>query len=345
MIKDIFFEIIKEAENGKIKLQEELYSSVITYYVFLKFYVNKNKDNEINLIIKNEDTFFEKLESYVKLSLIHYNKDFNYINVKHIITMMFSNISNYDTYDLENFLDIHIKFLEQSKLFKNKSKYINDDIGYLVSSISKQSMNQETPFCFKSRFEKDDTYYNLPRISFGISDDICYIYAVQNKDKNVVTDYNLEYVNIVKNNIRKVNKSINKYRNVTPSFVVSLATFINEMKKCGINKFVAVTNLPLRVQNRDTVTKHKIETKSFTLKEEELEKFKEDLTKNNIRNNNQATKGFENLINRIKIHFYDSMNIIPSDIDGRIYFEIEDLITKSEFLKLITEEQEKKKIK
>ena len=97
MIKDIFFEIIKEAENGKIKLQEELYSSVITYYVFLKFYVNKNKDNEINLIIKNEDTFFEKLESYVKLSLIHYNKDFNYINVKHIITMMFAKSSNYDT--------------------------------------------------------------------------------------------------------------------------------------------------------------------------------------------------------------------------------------------------------
>ena len=345
MIKDIFNEIIKEAENGTIKLQEEVYSTIINYDVFLKFTINKKEADGINLTIINEDKFFEKLEQYIKSSLIHYNLKYNDMNIKYIITMLLSNISKYDAQDLEKFLDKYIKFFEQSNLFRNNSKYVNDDIGHLVCLISKQSIHQETPYCFRSRFEKDDRYYNLPRISFGIKDGVCYIYAVQNKDKNVITDYNLEYANKVKNNIRTVNKSINKYRNVTPSFVVSLAIFISTMKNYGINKFVAITNLPLRVQNRDMVTKHKIESKSFILKDEELERFKEVITKNNIRNNNQATKGFENLINRIKIHFYDSMNIIPTNIDDSIYFEIENLITKSEFLKRLTETNEKEKVK
>ena len=76
-----------------------------------------------------------------------------------------------------------------------------------------------------------------------------------------------------------------------------------------------------------------------------MDKFKEELRKNNIRNNNQATKGFENLINRVKIHFYDSMNIIPNDIDASIYFEIEDLVTESEFLKLLIEEKGNQKLR
>lgn len=159
-------------------------------------------------------------------------------------------------------------FLNNSKISDTEYlKFINIDVGNIKSTIELQSINQETPYCFKSKFVKDNYEYNLPRISFGIKDDICYIYAIQNKDKNIVYDKNLEYINIIKSNIRTINKSINKYRNVTPSFVVSLANFLKFMNTKGITKFKVVSNLPIRINNREKTTNLKIESKSFTLPE------------------------------------------------------------------------------
>ena len=270
-----------------------------------------------------------------------YNINFTRDATKKIIAHLFSNVSNKDMKDIELFLDKYISFLLNSKISNSDQiRYVNEDVGYINSKIELQSINQETPYCFKSKFIKDNIEYNLPRISFGINDNICYIYAIQNKDKNIVSDNNVDYSNIVKNNIRTINKSINKYRNVTPSFLVSLTNFINYMNFFGINKFSVVSKLPIRINNRETTTKLKIESKSFELKGDQLEEFKTLLEENKIRDNFQATEGLINNFYRLKIHFYECMNIIPVDVDNDIFFEINKLITTTPFLNDVVKNSE-----
>lgn len=333
MLEKIFSEVVKEARNGKINLFEEFYDDKIPYPLYLKFNLSHYDEPEmLNIHIKNSASFYKKLELYVRLACKHYGFDYNDINIKVVIARMFANVTSDDILDLELYLDKYISFFTLSPVLMNTSHYVNDEVGYISSIINKQSIEQETPFCFKSKFELDDFYYNLPRISFGIKDNVCYIYAVQNKDKNIIDDNNIMYCNLVKNNIRTINKSINKYRNVTPSFVVAVANFISIMRKNGINKFKVVAKLPLSIQNRTTVTRNKIESKRATLSIKELDNFKNMLEQNNIRNNKQSTIGLLNLFNRLKIHFYDSMNIIPSDIDSNIYFKLDNLVANNQFL-------------
>lgn len=38
------------------------------------------------------------------------------------------------------------------------------------------------------------------------------------------------------------------------------------------------------------------------------------------------------LFNRLKIYFYDSMNMIYSDIDSNMHFELDNLIANNQFL-------------
>ena len=343
MIKEVFEEIKEEARTGKINLIENVYDKEIIYPLYIKFNIvdNNEIENIPNLHIKNIESFYIKLQKYLYLVSEIYNIKLDRNSTKEIIARLFSNISNEDMNDIELFLDKYISFLINSNLSNTeKIKFVNEEVGYLNSKIELQSINQETPYCFKSKFIKDNMEYNLPRISFGIKDNVCYIYAIQNKDKNIVNDSNVDYMTDVKNSIRTINKSITKYRNVTPSFVVSIANFINYIYSFDITKFKVVSNLPIRINNREVTTQLRIESKSFELSKEELFNFKEVMLKSKIRNNFQATEGLLNNFYRLKIHFYECMNIIPNSVDNNIFFEIDKLITKTTFLNDIVKSNE-----
>lgn len=186
--------------------------------------------------------------------------------------------------------------------------------------------------------KKEGSKYSLPRISYGISNGICYIYAIQNKDSKMNTDskYNLE----VKDKLKTINSGISKYRNITPSFVVALALFISFLKENNINKIQVMTPLPIRQKNRELSTEYKIKFYSMygNLNEEELEKFKTEIKDKSLKDDYNSTVKFVNCFNRLKLHFDKSF---LQELDEDLTMEIINLITNNEFLNEIVKERKR----
>ena len=239
--------------------------------------------------------------------------------------------------DLENYIYKYINFMNDNILV-NQTGEKNTELGNLKYSIEKQSFQQETPYCFKSYFYKNDSRYALPRISFGIKDGVCYIYAIQNKDSKMNTDsnYNLE----VKNKLRTINSGISKYRNVTPSFVVVLALFISFLKENNINKIKIETPLPIRQKSREMCNEYKLTVCSMAgnFTKEEFEIFKREAREINLNDEYNSTVKFVNCFNRLKLHFD---NIFLKELNENETLEVINLITDNEFLNEIVKEKER----
>ena len=112
--------------------------------------------------------------------------------------------------------------------------------GDFIKNNNIQSLNQETPYVCEIRFNKEVdgqiVSFTLPRISYGINDDICYIYAVQNK--NEVKGMNpLE---------KKYQSIINAYKEIGMSFIydyddienVNPTIFVDDMELLVNKEFI-----------------------------------------------------------------------------------------------------------
>ena len=336
MIKQIFDELKLEARTGEVKLDDGKGTRIFRIAFNI---VDDNVSSDIpNLYIKDYDNFYKLLNIYVNNILKFYELEENYYNVKLVLSFLFVNITMSEMNNLESYISKYINFINDISL-KDKFGEKKTILGNLKYSIEKQSLQQETPYSFKSYFEKDGSKYALPRISFGISNEVCYIYAIQNKDSKINTDskYNLE----VKEKLRTINSGISKYRNVTPSFVVTLSLFISFLKENNINKIQIVTPLPIRQMNRDKSLEHKIKFYSMCgkLSSEELEKFKQEITDKKINDDYNSTIKFFNCFNRLKLHF-DNL-FLQGNLNKNTTIQLINLITNNDFLSDVVKEKER----
>lgn len=336
VINNIFEEIKNEARTGEIILNNGEESRI--FRIAFNIVENDISDEIFNLYIKDKNNFYSLLNIYVNDALKFYELEENYYNVKLVLTYLFVNITNNEMNNLENYIYKYINFMRDTTL-KGKIGEKSTELGNLKYQVSVQPLQQETPFCFKSYFEKGESKYSLPRISFEISNEVCYIYAIQNKDNkmNVDPKYNLE----VKEKLRTINSGISKYRNVTPSFVVALSLFISFFKDNNINKIKIVTPLPLRQNNRELSLEYKIKFYSMygNLSNEELESFKKEITDKKLNDDYNSTVKFVNCFNRLKLHF-DNL-FLQNDLNKNTTIEIINLITNNDFLSEVVKEKER----
>ena len=331
-----FNELKNEARVGEVKLGSE--SDYRTFRILFNIVEEKEMDEIPNLYIKDKSEFYKNLIIYIYKCLNFCNLEESYDNIKLILSFVFVNITNLEMNDLNTYLNKYINFLDDEVL-SNKNGSKNTTLGLLKYETNKQSIQQETPYCFKSYFEDNDSKYALPRISYGIDNGVCYIYAIQNKDSKINTDskYNFE----VKQKLRTINSSISKYRNVTPSFVVALSLFISFLRENNITKIKVVTPLPIRQKNRDLALDYKIKfyTMSGHLGDEEKEILKKELIDKKINDDYNSTVKFMNCFNRLKLHF-DNL-FINKGLDEEVTIEIINLITQNEFLEEIVKVKER----
>ena len=331
-----FNELKNEARVGEVKLGSE--SDYRIFRILFNIVEEKEMDEIPNLYIKDKSEFYKNLIIYIYKCLKFCNLEENYDNIKLILSFVFVNITNLEMNDLNTYLNKYINFLDDEVL-SNKTGSKNTTLGLLKYETNKQSIQQETPYCFKSYFEDNDSKYALPRISYGIDNGVCYIYAIQNKDSKINTDskYNFE----VKQKLRTINSSISKYRNVTPSFVVALSLFISFLRENNITKIKVVTPLPIRQKNRDLALDYKIKfyTMSGNLDNEEKEILKKELINKKINDDYNSTVKFMNCFNRLKLHF-DNL-FINKGLDEEVTIEIINLITQNEFLEEIVKVKER----
>lgn len=336
MINQIFNELKLEARTGEVKLNNGESDRIFRIAFNI---VEDNISSDIpNLYIKDYDNFYKLLNIYVNNALKFYELEENYYNIKFILSLLFVNITMSEMNDLESYVSKYINFMNDMSFTELEGEK-KTRLGDLKYSVEKQSSQQETPYCFKSYFEKDDSKYALPRISFGINNGVCYIYAIQNKDGKINTDpkYNLE----VKEKLRTINSGISKYRNVTPSFVVALSLFISFLKENNINKIKIVTPLPIRQMNRDLSLEHKIKFYSMSgkLSGDDLEKFKKEITDKKINDDYNSTIKFFNCFNRLKLHF-DNL-FLQRDLNRNTIIEIISLVTNNDLLGEVVKEKER----
>ena len=320
MIETAFKEVIEEARYGIVYLMDEY--GVYPIRVGFNVVEDQVSDTVPNIYIKDKDKFKRVLNEYVSTVLDFYGLEPKPQEIKKVITYSFINITPEEMNCLEDYLSKYIGFYNNTL---NMTGSIETSIGNIDYYIERQSLRQETPYFFKSYISDDKSVYTLPRISFGMNGDICEIYAIQNKDSSV----NLEsgYGIKVHDAFATINSGVKKYRNVTPSFVVTLTLFVSLLKEHGINKVKVRTPLTLRNESRFACAQYRLDKgkKEGTLTPESIEAIKSKTTRDDY----NSTTRFINCFNRLDYCFE---NIYFSQLSNEMIINALSVPTRDSFL-------------
>lgn len=319
-VEEIFKIIINEARTKEITYKEKLYNEEYECIFRLGFNVvfnNSIRNDLYNFYFHDYNNLIKLLKEYVYTVCRFYNIPINDNEIKKILILLWSNITKEEMLNIENYVKKYIDFLNDDKLINiNNSKDITD-LGLVKYEIEKQSIKQETPYCFISYFEKNNQRYYLPRISFGISEDKCYIYAIQNKNKNLENSYS----DLVHKKLNTLNSGVKKYRNVSPSAIASLSLFLSVLKEHNIDNFEVVSNLPLRILNHELVDAYKLQIEKKTKTILEVEKLKKIMEDKRFKIYDNTTEKFKNNFRRLSNHFkivINKKNELSDNLIGQI---------------------------
>ena len=273
-MKEIFYELIKEANNGRVLIDDEewnySFNTIIKENDKEKLRL-ENKDNIVTLIIKNEDKFLSLLEEYINLEQSMNRKSLYKDNIKWLIANLFANATTEDFINPETFIKRYIKYLKDNT-FNYTDNGVNVDISNIVPKsdlIIKRESNStmmETPYKMTFMFKNNPESYILPSIYYGIDNNTCYIYGIQASKKNYP---NSKYTKKINRLLYKINEGVEDskeyyaYKNeesdyypednisdVTMSFVMSLNLFINLLQSENIEEVKVVSYLPVRYNSR-----------------------------------------------------------------------------------------------
>lgn len=349
-IKKIFNEIIDEARTCEIKYNEVLYGT--TYECTFRMGFNVVENNNIsedlfNFYIKDNEIFIKRLQDYIYCASKLYNIELSDYNVKKLLILLWSNITNEEMTNIDEYVQKYIDFINNDDLNGLCGKAKIDDLGQINFKFENQSYKQETPYCFNSYFNDiingHEVVYHLPRISYGLKDNKCYIYAIQNKEKNE-TDINSELYNeLVRKKMNSLNSSVKQYRNVSPSAITALILFLTILKNNNLNDIEIVCNLPIRHQNRRLVNDFILQRESTTKSIEEVARIKDIMeNKDNIIKDNTILK-FQNNFRRLVNHFAVVLSVSPNELSENLFLTINSMDSNNDFINEIVNNIEMRK--
>ncbi len=273
-MKDIFYEVIKEASTSTITIDDEKWNIGFNTIIYnngkekLEYY---NDNNLSTLVIKNEPEFFKLLEEYINKEIDLNRKNINFLHntkenqIKSLISYLFVNASPMDFANPLEYIKRRILFLEDKTLdekryisLKNTFNKAGNSIYLKIDNI-KQDIRMETPYRLDFTLidlNDNDLCFKLPSISYGISEEnnekVCYIYSIQNQKEDTTEK------NITKN--KKISRMLYQINNdnieedvkdVSVSAVLSLSILITLLKRKNIGKMKAILYLPVRYLSRD----------------------------------------------------------------------------------------------
>ncbi len=296
MIEKTFYEIIKEAKNGQVEIDNDKWPIAFNT-IIIEGNVEKvlwNDNNNITLLIKNLNKLLELLNIYVELELEKDRKTITFFSdkkknqIKFIITYMFVNATTEDFLSPIELVERQISFLKDDTFdfldmpltIDMGEKFINSELS-IKKSINSVSM--ETPnridLALLGRIENQECKYNFPSIYYGISNGTCYIYSVMMpKSKREVSAEEVKFNKKINRILYKINNGIkdiesqeyfdfiegksdyypeDNITDVTHSFLLAINAFISLLQVKNIKNINVVTYLPIRYQSRDLAAKAK----------------------------------------------------------------------------------------
>ena len=312
-MREIFYELIREAKNGKITIDGEEWP--IGFNSIIGGKRLSNKRNLSVLVIENEEEFFEWLEKYIKLELYVNRKHMMYSDltdrshIKSLMAYLFINMSTEDFLHPLDAIRRRIEFLRDTtfSLFEESVDFNAIPGSKLLIDQSVQSIYMETPYIMDFTIEQGGSYIRLPYISYGICEEdgkkVCYIYSIMNHPLGKYYYVDPQLAKLVNKVMFKLNKGVSKsesqeYRDykdgkangyvenisdVTPSFVFSSVTFLTMLQSKGITKVKAVPYLPLRYLSRSIAAENTDDPNIRKQKEERNDQIQRNATEKFIR--------------------------------------------------------------
>lgn len=189
-----------------------------------------------NIEIKDIEEFRVALYEYV-IALTNfytlYDTKQDYHDLSYFFNMLLFNMVHSDTEDLTKFIYKRICFFNNEEFSEYSERSLIaeiDSVKYYVQRIVEEP-GLETPFILVFDMECNGVVYPLPLVRYAIDKDkTCHLFAIQFGKNREYDTSKKEYKNIVNN----VNTGINKYRNVSPSFVLSFALFLKLLTEKNI---------------------------------------------------------------------------------------------------------------
>lgn len=276
----LYDEVIPECNKEKLKIGD--INPAISFTTNIEGKKMHDDNNYPCLVINDKNIFNKYLYTYIENAIeFYYNNNYTHDNIKSLISYLIANLTDIE---LSNPIPA---IISRTNMFKNDlSNNINTsflDYDCLIN-ISKIKLFLEAPYSFDTIIKNNDEEFMLPSIIFGIDDDKCIIYAIQNKN------------NINNNLKKKLNRLFYKFNDkiedsfdsehfnitdVTMSFIASIIMFINYLNELDIKKLDVKFNMPIRYNNHFTSNKRRLEYKKKYLTEEEFVKYKEMIDKQN----------------------------------------------------------------
>ena len=295
-MKDLFYEIIDQAVDGKIVIDGEKWPIGFNTFIYENGKIIKmhNNDNNLScLMIKDEKKFFELLEEYLELEIsknrkcINFSKDKIREYKKFLISYLMVNASAEDFMDPINYLRRTIDYLGDQTFSDLDNGILLELDGLLDGCCLKikncsQGVMMETPNKIEISIVKELDgqllEYKLPSVSYGISNNVCYVYSLLNsKEKEKAGEDERKFSKKIWRVLYKINNGvepdddeISDLSKVSPSAVFSLVTFFSLLKNKGIFDVRGVPYLPVRYLSRDMVAREKTEETKTELLERNL---------------------------------------------------------------------------
>lgn len=230
-MKELFYELIQEAKEGKISLEDEQFPIAFNTIIYENQQVKEQlfSDNNLaTLVIKNESEFFKYLEAYIQLELkanrkaISFYRDEKYYHKKLLLSYLLVNATTED-------------FLNPISLIKRNISFIKDEtFDYLKNGLqidvaktfpnsrleikkTSQSVLMETPNKLEFSLIKEEDgkqlRYPLPEISYGITtnntgEKECYIYSILNPKSKETSEEEKHYQKKVARSLYQLNQGI-----------------------------------------------------------------------------------------------------------------------------------------
>lgn len=168
---EIITNFLKQCEDGRVYIDDVYYN--------LHFSLNSSL-NCLNIKLEDKELLYKYIKEFLLL--------FKFENINQIyrkLIYLFSNLTYNDFENIYEYIKRNILFVKNKLLCDNEILFDNNKIKtQIVDSY------QETPYCFKTFISSGENSYELPTISYGIANDICYIYAIQDKNKDKTSSYN-----------------------------------------------------------------------------------------------------------------------------------------------------------
>lgn len=279
IINILYNEIIPECKLGNLTIND--INPAISFDVNIEG--KKNNDNLLPcLVINDKEIFNNYMYKYVVEAIkFYYGGSYNHDNIKSIISYLISNLTDIELSNPIGAIITRTNMLKEDISKNIKTTFLDYDCDI---NISKLAPYLESPYVFNVKINDMDDEYNLPKIMFGIDENKCFVYAMQNKDnhnnklKKKLNRLFYKFNDKVEDNFDSDKFNIS---DITMSFIAAIIMFVNYLNEVGIDKIEVKVNVPIRYNNHFESNKRRLNYKKKTLSDSEYKEYEKKIKKQN----------------------------------------------------------------